>query len=253
MELNKKYQIIYADPAWSFKGKGVYQETFPQRKQTRKKRLVTDIYKTMSKKQIEQLPIKDISSNDCALFLWVTDSHLKDGIELIEKWGFTYRTIVFIWKKITNKGNTCANIGAWTMKNYEICLLGIKGNMLKNKKANNIFQLIEAERTIHSQKPNEARNRIIKLFGNLPRIELFARQKTNGWDVWGNEVENSIDLSSVIKLRKNREECEHYATEENLFDVNCTAPFMPIKCTGVNCGKFEPITVSAWVNKQKLF
>jgi N6-adenosine-specific RNA methylase IME4 len=190
----KKYSIIYADPAWQF-SKGVYQETFPKRKQTRKERNVEDKYPTMTKQQIQELPIQKISNDDCALFLWVTDSHLKDGIELIEKWGFEYRTIVFIWKKITNKGNTCANVGAWTMKNCEICLLGIKGAMLKHKKANNIFQLIEAERTSHSIKPNEARKRIAELFGNdLTKIELFARKNYDGWDAFGNELEHSIDL-----------------------------------------------------------
>lgn len=197
-----KYSIIYADPAWQF-SKGVYQETFPKRKQVRKERLVDDKYSTMTKQQIQELPVKNISNCDCALFLWVTDSHLKDGIELIEKWGFKYRTIAFIWRKITNKGNTCANVGAWTMKNCEICLLGIKGAMLKHKKANNVFQLIEAERTEHSTKPNEARKRIIKLFGNdLPKIELFARQKHEGWDVWGNEVENSINLTRLSAMQE---------------------------------------------------
>ena len=85
-------------------------------------------------------------------------------------------------------GKTVANLGAWTMKNYEICLLGTKGSMLKHKQVNNIYQKVEAERTKHSKKPQEVRSRIELLFGDLPRIELFARQRFDGWDAWGNEL-----------------------------------------------------------------
>jgi len=186
----KKYNIIYADPPWNF-SHGVYQDS------GRPVRQMKDQYKTMGKKDIQELDISQIFTDDSALFLWVADSHLIDGLELIKKWGFTYRTVVFVWKKITKNGKTCANVGAWTMKNCELCLLGVRGNMLKNKKVNNIYQFIEAERTKHSKKPDEARRRIEILFGDLPRIELFAREKAEGWDVWGNEVESDIDLKNV--------------------------------------------------------
>jgi site-specific DNA-methyltransferase (adenine-specific) len=183
----KKYKVIYADPAWEFKN-SVYQDN------GRKDRLLNEQYPSMTKNELQQLSVKNIADKDCALFLWVTDSHLKEGIELMESWGFTYRTIVFIWKKITNKGNTYANVGAWTMKNCEICILGVKGNMLQYKKANNIFQLIEAERTKHSKKPVEVIERIEMLFGDLSKIELFCRYPRKGWDVWGNEVESDVVL-----------------------------------------------------------
>jgi len=130
--LEKKYNIIYADPPWQY-NKGVYQDN------GRQDRLLSEQYPTMSKKEIEDLPIKNLTDKDCALFLWVTDSHLLNGLELMKKWGFTYKTIVFVWVKKTNKGNVCANVGAWTMKNTEICLLGTKGSMLKYKNKNNIF------------------------------------------------------------------------------------------------------------------
>lgn len=74
------------------------------------------------------------------------------------------------------------------MKNYELCLFGTKGAMLKYKKVNNIYQKVAAERTKHSKKPQQVRKNIEILFGDLSRIELFARDKTDGWDVWGNEV-----------------------------------------------------------------
>lgn len=184
----KKYNIIYVDPPWHF-SKGVYQDN------GRTDREMKDQYHTETKAGIEGLYIKGISQDDAALFLWVTDSHLIDGIDLIKKWGFKYRTIAFIWHKVTKNGKTCANVGAWTMKNCEICLLGVKGNMLQHKKVNNIFQIVIEERTKHSRKPEKVRQNIELLFGDLPRIELFARNKSEGWDVWGNEVDSDIDLA----------------------------------------------------------
>ena len=193
----KKYNVIYADPAWKY-NKGVFQDN------GRSDRLLP--YQTMSIEEIKALPINTISDKDCACFMWVTDSHLKQGIEVLEAWGFKYKTIAFIWKKITNKGNTCATVGAWTMKNCEICLLGTKGNMLKYKVSNNTFQLIEAERTVNSKKPMETRIKIDSIFPNLPRIELFARQKVEGWDAMGFDVDGK-SIQESIKLIAHSQAC----------------------------------------------
>jgi len=179
---DKKYQIIYADPPWSFSSKEL-QKYGGVRFTSMDKH-----YPTQKKSWIKSLPVEKIATCDCALFMWTTDAHLKEAIETIEAWGFKYITVAFVWEKKTKTGKTVANLGAWTMKNYELCLLGTRGAMLKHKKANNIYQKVEAERTSHSKKPEKVRKNIELLFGNLPRIELFARQKTEGWDVWGNEV-----------------------------------------------------------------
>ena len=179
---NKKYNIIYADPAWSFSSKEL------QKYDGKRFTTIEKHYPTVSKDWIKNLPVQDISQNDCALFLWTTDAHMEEAIETINAWKFKYKTIAFVWEKKTKHGKTVANLGAWTMKNYEICLLATKGQMLKHKKVNNIYQKVEAERTKHSRKPKEVRDNIERLFGDLPRIELFARDKTEGWDVWGNEV-----------------------------------------------------------------
>ena len=187
----KKYNIIYADPPWQYKSRGMYQETFPKRKQIRKPKNVAEVYNTMSLDELCRLDVKKIAATDCALFLWTTDSHLPEALILADEWGFKYRSIAFIWIKRSSRGKLCANVGAWTMKNAEICLIATKGNMAKKKIANNIYQVIEAERTAHSKKPEEARRRIDKIFGDLQRVELFARQKSEGWDVWGNEVPQS--------------------------------------------------------------
>lgn len=178
----KKYQIIYADPPWSFSSKEL-QKYGGVRFTSIKKH-----YVTQSKEWIRNLSVKNICADDCALFLWSTDAHLKEAIETMESWGFKYVTIAFVWHKVTNKGVTVANLGAWTMKNCEVCLFGTRGAMLKHKKVNNIYQLQSEERTKHSKKPHKIRKLIEAMFPNLPRIELFAREKVEGWDAWGNEV-----------------------------------------------------------------
>ncbi len=179
---DKKYNIIYADPPWSFSSKELQKyggERFTS---------IEKHYKTQSGNWIKELPVNSIAEGDCALFMWTTDAHIKEAIETIEAWGFKYITVAFVWEKKTVTGKTVANLGAWTMKNYEICLLGTKGAMLKHKKVNNIYQKVEALRTKHSKKPQKVRRNIELLFGMLPKIELFARERPEGWDVWGNEV-----------------------------------------------------------------
>ncbi len=183
----KKYQIIYADPPWTYGSKSAVNNT--KGKEIKK---LSEHYPSMSKNDIKELPIKNIIEKDSACFMWATDSHLKEGIEIMENWGFKYKTIAFVWIKKTNKGNNCVNVAPWTLKSTEICLFGTNGTMTKYKKCNSVMQLLEAERTKHSKKPNETIKRIEKLFGDLPRIELFARNKTKGWDAWGNEVISDI-------------------------------------------------------------
>jgi site-specific DNA-methyltransferase (adenine-specific) len=178
---NKKYQIVYADPPWSFSSKEL------QKYDGKRFTSMDKHYQTQSKDWIKNLPVSNITQTDCALFLWSTDAHLGEAIETMVNWGFKYITVAFVWEKLTATGKTVANLGAWTMKNYELCLFGTKGAMLKYKKVNNIYQKVAAERTKHSRKPEQVRKNIELLFGDLPRIELFARQKTEGWDVWGNE------------------------------------------------------------------
>lgn len=179
---NKKYQVIYADPAWKFDSKEL------QKYKGERFRSLGEVYSNSDSKEFEKIPIWDIADTDCALFMWTTDAHLQEALDLIKSWKFKYITIAFIWKKITKNGKNIATLGAWTMKNCEICLFATKGAMLKYKKSNNIQQLIEAERTNHSKKPNIFADKIVELFGDLPRIELFARDIKQGWDAWGNEI-----------------------------------------------------------------
>ena len=190
----KKYEIIYADPAWTYASKELYADKNKAGKRENRFRKLERMYDTMSLSEIKKLPVKNMTEKNAACFLWVTDSHLKQGIEVLESWGFKYKTVAFNWKKKTNKGNTFVNFAPWTLKSSEICLLGIKGTMGKLKTDNTVRQLIEAERTKHSKKPKEARERIEQLFADVNRIELFARENHVGWDAWGNEVEVCTDL-----------------------------------------------------------
>ena len=181
----KKYQIIYADPPWSY-----YNDTNAQPNCTTTKGMRRPPYPVMSSKEIEQLKVKDICDKNCILFIWTTDYHLEKCLKVINAWEFQYKTIGFVWNK-----KTCF-MGAYTMKSgIELCLLATKGKDIhKLVKKYNIRSLIEIKRTKHSKKPDEIRNAITELMGDIPRIELFARQKTDGWDVWGNEVESDIKL-----------------------------------------------------------
>ena len=183
IDTDKKYQIIYADPPWKY-GSKKYQDGNRDFDKLEKNH-----YQTMTISELKKLPIENILDKDAICFIWVTDSHLKEGIEVIESWGFKYKTIAFNWIKYYESGQECVNFAPWTLKSWEICLLGTKGTMGKYKKANNIRGLLKEIRTEHSKKPDKARKRIEQLFGDIPRIELFARQKTQGWDYWGNEVE----------------------------------------------------------------
>lgn len=175
---DKKYNIIYADPPWTFitySNKG-------------KERSAEKHYVCMNKNDIQKLPIQSICEKNCVLLLWVTYPCLKEGLELIEKWGFVYKTCGFSWIKLNKKSNTpFVGMGYYTRANNEICLLATKGKPLK-RQSKSVKQVVLSTIREHSRKPDEVRDRIVELFGDIPRIELFARQHVDGWDCWGNEV-----------------------------------------------------------------
>lgn len=179
----KKYQIIYADLPWSY-----YNDSTAKPNCTTVKGMRRPPYPVMSSREIKCLRVWDIADKNAILFIWTTDYHLEKCIDIIQHWGFQYKTIGFVWNK------KCCFMGAYTMKSgIELCLLATKGkDVHKLVKKHNIRSLVEQKRTKHSEKPEEIKKRIVELVGDIPRIELFARQKTKGWDVWGNEVESDI-------------------------------------------------------------
>lgn len=181
---NKKYNIIYADPPWFYN----------QRANTGKFRGgCWNHYKPMKNKDILNLPVEHLTNNNCALFLWVTMPNIEVGFEVLKTWGFEYKTVGFTWLKTNPKSGTpFFGVGYYTKSNAELCLLGVKGKM--KPISNKVSSAIISPREQHSKKPDIVRDRIVELFGDLPRIELFARQEVDGWDCWGNEVSRGFDF-----------------------------------------------------------
>lgn len=192
----KKYSIIYADPPWRYnikKGRGVAENH----------------YSTMVIEDVCRLPICEIAEKDSVLFLWVTFPQLQEAFKVIKEWGFQYKTVAFLWIKQNRSGKGYfLGLGHWTRSNAEICLLAVKGKPKRISKK--VFQLIISPLQEHSKKPAEARKRIVELMGDLPRIELFARQKYPGWDVWGDEVESSLDME-IMQENSGKEKPEENA------------------------------------------
>ena len=182
---NNKYKIIYADPPWKYDDKLGTNSA--------KMGGYDNYYQGMELKDICSLPIRDITDKDCILFLWATMPKLKEAFKVIEDWGFIYKTVAFTWIKLNpKKGTIFKGVGRWVQGNAELVLLCTKGKPKRISKS--ISQVIMDKRREHSRKPDIIRNKIIELMGDLPRIELFARQKIEGWDAWGNEAPNSTQL-----------------------------------------------------------
>ena len=174
--IDKKYNIIYADPPWIYKDKALAGN-----------RGACCKYNLMTINEIINLPINKISDKDCILFMWVTMPKLNECFEVIKSWGFKYKTCAFTWIKQNKKSESLFwGMGRWTRANAEICLIATKG---KPKRISaKVHSVIISKIREHSRKPDETRERIVQLCGDLPRIELFARQQVEGWDCWGNEV-----------------------------------------------------------------
>lgn len=145
-----------------------------------------DHYPTMSAREIKALPVQNIAADNSILFLWVTFPNLQEGLDVMKAWGFKYKTLGFSWIK-TNRGNgnPFFGIGWYTKSNCEVCLIGIKGK--PPKQSNSVSSVVISPKEAHSKKPDVVRERIVEFSGAVPRIELFARQTTYGWDCWGNE------------------------------------------------------------------
>ena len=177
-----KYNIIYADPPWQYK---VFHKSDAAHG------AAESHYRTMTLDEIKALPVQDLAAENCALFLWVTPPLIVEATKpVMDAWGFRYINKAFTWVKLNKNGTPFVSLGHYTRGNTEDCFLGLRGRMVR--KSASVQQLIMAPRGEHSAKPPETRDRIVQLFGDLPRIELFARTKTPGWDVWGNEVESDM-------------------------------------------------------------
>lgn len=191
-----KYQIIYADPPWTYRKSGGIKSA---------RGLAKTFYPTMELDDIKALPIADFADKNCYLFMWVTAPCLQDGLDVLKAWGFDFFTVAFTWIKgnTRNQESLFWGMGNATRANPEYVLLGRKGKLERLDKGVHSVVMTPVQR--HSQKPAEVRTRIERLYGELPRVELFARQKIDGWDSWGNEVENSVELSPSQSTLKKEE------------------------------------------------
>ena len=183
-----KYQIIYADPPWDMGARN-------------NKRVLVPKYNMMNEYDIYNLDIGELSDDNSALFIWAINAKIPQAIELIRRNGFRYVGVAFCWIKTSQKTGepNCRMAGNYTLQGMELCLLAIKGSMKTLDRT--VRQVLKSPREHHSKKPDVIRHEIVRLFGDIPRLELFAREKTEGWDVWGNEVESDIDLLNTKEVR----------------------------------------------------
>jgi len=188
----KKYQVIYADPAWSY-----YNDMTVLPNVTTVRGMRRPPYPVLSSDDIAKLPISKITDDNCILFIWSTDYHLEKCInKVIPSWGFEYKTIGFVWEKLNKNNTPVCFMGAYTMKSgVEFCLLATKGKLAhKMVISHKVRSLVKSVRLEHSKKPEIVRDRIVDLVGNVSKIELFATERFPNWDAWGNKINSDIDL-----------------------------------------------------------
>ena len=182
------YSIIYADPPWKYRDEANAGERGAVYK-----------YEVMSFDEIKDLPVGDIADENCALFLWVTAPLLPECLPVVGAWGFEYKTVAFTWVKYNSETKKFAfGGGAYTRANPEFCVLGLRGKLAR--KDNAVRSEVLDRRREHSTKPDIVRSRIVRLFGDLPRIELFARKRVEGWDGCGDDLEYA-EVKLVDKRR----------------------------------------------------
>ena len=181
-----RYEILYADPPWDYKGQR--QHNGKGKKETGG---AIEHYPTMTLKELKKLDIGSICAENCLLFMWSSSPHLDQAIDLMKAWGFRWATVGFVWDKQR------VNPGFYTMSQCELCLIGKRGKIPKPRGARNIRQLVSELRGKHSAKPAEVRTRIELMFPTQNKVELFSRDVTPGWDIWGNEVNSTITIGEL--------------------------------------------------------
>ena len=175
------FSIIYADPCWDYAGHSQHG------KKTITKGAI-DHYPTLNLEKLKTLNVKEICEKDALLFMWTSSPHLDQAIELMRAWGFEYKTIGFIWEKQKT------NPGYYTLSRCEICIVGKMGKIPTPRGSRKEHQFLSEMRREHSQKPDEIRHRIERMFPTQRKIELFAREKKEGWSAWGNEIESDVEI-----------------------------------------------------------
>lgn len=188
----KKYNLIYADPAWTYRDQCHAGERGAGYK-----------YDLMTLEDICALPVQDLAAEDCLLAMWWVPPMPVEALRVVEAWRFTFKTMKgFTWHKRTKNGKSHFGMGNFTRANSEDCLFATRGRPQRvNKGVRQFLEDLDHDNQLdekigeHSQKPAEARRRLELLMGDVPRVELFARERSPGWDAWGNQVPDSLVLS----------------------------------------------------------
>ena len=182
---HKKYEIIYADPPWDFKNKKTGGSMSSG---------AASHYMTTDIESLKSLDVNSISAENCTLIMWYVGSMPQEAIDLVNAWGFTIKNMNgFVWRKLTAKGNPFFGMGFRTRAGSESAIIAIKG---KPKVYSHSVRAVHSYPILkHSKKPELFRKRIVELCGDLPRLEMFAREPSDGWDVFGNEVSSSINIA----------------------------------------------------------
>lgn len=200
--MSKKYQLIYADPPWAFSN----QNTGGSIKSSAQAK-----YTVTSTEDLKRLDVGSIADDNCVLVMWYVGAMPQDAIDLVKSWGFTLKNMNgFVWNKLTVNNNPFFGMGFWSRAGSESAIIAVKGKptpacrsvrAVGNYDPESLDEVLAhlcyvgAYQNIrHSQKPDEFRDKCVELMGDVPRLEMFARTKTKGWDVFGNEVKGSIDI-----------------------------------------------------------
>ena len=173
----RRFDIIYADPPWDYKGQLQHAGTGNDDSGGAVRH-----YPTVPLQALRRLPVLDVASDNALLFLWATSPHLDQAIDLGTSWGFNWATVAFVWDKCK------VNPGFYTMSQCELCLVFKHGKIPWPRGARNVRQLVREPRREHSRKPDEVRHRIEAMFPSMSKIELFARTRVRGWNSWGLDV-----------------------------------------------------------------
>ena len=176
----RKYGVIYADPAWQFSNRntGGSMTSSAEAK-----------YTVTSVADMAALPVSNLAADNCLLVMWWVGAMPQEAIDLCRAWGFRLVNMNgFVWRKLTKKGLPFFGMGHTTRAGSESALIAVRGKLGKVIQDRSVRSVIEAKVGRHSEKPHEFREAIERLCGDVPRIELFARDAASGWDYWGNQA-----------------------------------------------------------------
>ncbi len=189
-----RYRVILSDNPWRYDDK----------RNSSSMGMAESAYSTMTQDDLLKLRVDLLADDDCMLCLWATMPKLQEALDVVKGWGFKYITVGFVWVKLNplapftstiDRSDIYSGLGHWCNGNAELVLFGRKGS--PTRCAMDIKQIVLERRGAHSVKPEQVHKRIERLFGDVPRIELFAREPREGWTTLGNGIDG-LDIRDAI-------------------------------------------------------